>query len=298
MASVLTSRLISEQYTADLQGNNTAAFAYRVQADGRISANTMLDEAYTAGPDAVPRRGVYAGEGMYVLRVSARPEHAGNKLIWLVDVECGKWPSDSKTQPQDAAQDENGVFNNPLRRKCIWSAERHPEVSEVTKDIRGQAIVNSAGQSFDTPIVIERNLPVIVCQKNFATLDDIFEIQAHENKTNSKRFRGWGIDRVLFKGAEASQLQIENGIEYYTATMRFWVRPDESWQPTRLNVGWAYLDKPNGVLVPATNGDGSQATEPVLLAADGTKLAAGQPPTFRTFDVYFSTDFDDFTDDP
>ena len=296
MPNVTESRLIAHDFTADLQGNNTGSLTWRVHTDGFMNPSDVLYSSYTSAPDPVPRRGTYVGEGMYVLSTTVRMEHQLNKLIWVLTTQTGKLPSD--TNENDAQEDENGVFNNPLRRRCVWWMERSPEVEERDTDALGKPFLNSAGQPFDTKIVIERHQPVIVCQKNFATLDEILKINdENENKINRSTFRSYSRYRVLFKGAEASQPQYQNGIEYYTATMRFHTSP-RSWQPKLLNRGWAYKDKPNGVLIPATNADGSLAIEPVLLAADGTKLPDGAEPTYSEFNLYLTEDFNSFTGDP
>jgi hypothetical protein len=299
MPAVTESRLVTQEFTAELLGENTGQFVYRVHTDTRMTPDVVLDAAYTATPDPVPRRGTYVGQGLYILQLNVRMEHVGNKLIWLVTADAAKWPEGSK--PEDAQEDPaTGVFNNPLKRRAVWSMERAPEVIETDVDAQGKPFLNSAGVPFDTKVVVERHLPVIVCEKNFATLEEIIEINGHENKVNLGRFRDYPQDCVQFKGAESSKSHFENGIEFYTATMRFICR-SEGWQPSLLNRGFAHLDKPKaqgGVLVPVTNADGSQAVEPVLLAADGTKLPEGANPTYETFFLYTRKDFDDFTGDP
>lgn len=287
-------RQISEEFTADLRGENSAQLVYRVHTTQRMSANTVIASAHTASPDAVPRRGYYLGDGVYVLSISAQLEHGGNSKQWLLTVVAGKMPQ-SENPDNQKENPENGVWNDPLKRKCVWWMERQPEVVVLSEDKQGKPFLNSAGQPFDVQILEERQWPVFCCEKNVATLADIEEISKEANKVNNGMFRGYARDFVLFTGCEASRPQYENGIEFYSVTMRFQAR-DYSWQERLLNRGFAF--KENGVLIAATNTDGSLSVEPVLLDATGGKLADNANPTFVDFFTRFRTDFDELTKDP
>lgn len=308
MPSILDCRIVSEEFVAELKGKNSARITWRVRTDGRMPAADVLYQALTAADEPVLSVGTYIGNGVYVLQTPIRLEHPGNKTQWTVTAECGPWPTTDAGAPGDGIDPNTGQVN-PLQRRVIWSIERYTEQEAVEVDTSGNPIVNAAGKPFDIPYFRERHYPVLVAVKNFATLDEIIAInEAYENHLNSIPFKGYGKWFVKFTGAEASQAQYENGITFYTATMRFPVRktgefPDYGWQPEILNRGYQYFDidksLPNAKLKTVGDGLNQPASEPANLALDGTLLPVDGVPTKILFEAYNDTDqFAVITADP
>lgn len=301
MPEVISSKLISEDFTAELKGQNSGSLSWRVQADGNLRAPEALFKSYSATPDPVLPIGTYVGNGLFVLRNPIRRLKDDNAVMWIVNAECGPWPSE-QGDPTGGGTVTEGIYNHPLKRKMVWSAERIVEQEHVENDYNGVPIVNSANRKYDEALWRDRFITVFVGQKNFATLDSVIALNdTYDNTVNRDVTLGRPIDTLRYLGAEISQPQYENGVTFYTATIRLAYKK-ESWYRYLINRGWGYYDRPktssDARYINAGDGVDQPIHEPVLLATDGTKLSENATPTSQGWMIYTRTSYASLVADP
>jgi hypothetical protein len=301
MPSVIECKQIDQEFTSDLKGKNSASITWRIHTDGRMNAWDALQQALTSTDDPVLPVGAYISNGCYVLRTPIKLEHKGNKTVWIATAECGPWPSDTGTTPGDTAPID-GIYNHPLYRKVIWWGERMTEQEAVERDYQDIPILNSADKPYDVPVFRERYMTVLVAQKNFASYEDIVDLNDDfDNTCNSDTFRGRDPRTVRFLGADISQPQYENGIEFYTATMRFGVKK-EQWYIPLVNRGWGFYNMPksNPTAKYITGGDdiSQPISEPVLLDLDGMKVTDAASASQTLWLIYTPVSYATIAADP
>lgn len=188
---------------------------------------------------------------------------------------------------------EEGQNNSdPTSDPSVWvpvyetKFERLQEV--VTKDLAGTSIANSAGQPFENGLTISRFIPVWeFWQFEAATITDEDIIERNET-INDATFRG--------RAAETLLLTVNSSVVgfYYGQRRRltqYSLRYNsKKWTHKRLDVGTvyksgtthkSYLDADGQVILGGLNGSGG-------------KVAVGDPPATREFDMYEQLDFSDF----
>lgn len=276
-------RLIGIDAGYGIQGEAGVTLKYKVKTDAPLRGlddyNATLALSFLAGPSPVPTRFAYIGNGAYVLRHQIAPQGDQSMTNFIITVTGGQLPAG--TSPEFGTPEQ---IDNPLKRKVVFWAERMSETEFVEQDVDGEPIVNSAGQPFDEPYQRERWLPVLVAQKNYATLSAIETLnRTNENAINSTVFRGHAAKTVLFTGIETGPPTFENGVTFYVGQMRFIIRKD-TWPIKIVNRGYKHFtDEPDPndrVLVNATDENGQHVSEPVLLTADGRRLPEGEVGNF------------------
>lgn len=255
-----------------LNNEQSHRLSYQVWADGLMWGPEVIVGAYTATPDPLPQRyqlwtpgGV--ATGAYVLSLSYRADDA-NHSKWHIDVEIGKLP---------AGRNPTDNVENPLLRPPRYRVEYIEETVVIEKDREGKPITNSVGDPPDSALEDIDAYPVLVVEKNYATLQQIVDLgNTYHRSVNSNAFYGATARKVRFMPIQASDILNENGIEYYTATMRFAFNP-RTWDREFLNRGWRYKKTAGGTLQNAIDEKTNlPVTSPVKLKEDGTIAPDGQ----------------------
>lgn len=162
--------------------------------------------------------------------------------------------------------------------------ERIQEV--VTQDASGNAIVNSAGQAFETGLTRTRFIPVWeFYQFEPATVTDEQVIDRNE-VVNGATFATSRAAKTLLCVVLSSVIGTYYG-QPRRLTQYQLKYNKRTWQHKRLDVGTQY--KSGTTLLDFTSSDGS-----IMLGAlngSGGKQAAGTAPAIRTFDEYATNDF-------
>lgn len=207
---------------------------------------------------------------------------------WLVTCEY-----DNSLSEEDAEDSQE----TPLERRVKF----HIEFSSATKvlDRRedGIPIVNTVGDPFDPPLDDEDDRFVLVAKKNYAAsdLNSLMQLMAdYRNSVNSDTFRGLPPGSWRFVVPQMTELQSENGVEFYTVSWRFEAKDEyeisdpstvegspEPWDRVVLNTGY-------NALTEANMDDTKHALldkEPRKLKADGTVFEESDSPNYyyRTF---------------
>jgi len=193
---------------------------------------------------------------------------------WLVAVEYG--PYDPSTFPE-----------NPLNHPLKISSGSNRFERAVEQDINGNGVLNSAGDYFDPPVVIDDSRPTLKIVRNEQTFSPQY---ADTFKDTLNKF-------VFFDYAPLTVkcLPITGELEYnpvcgfyYVVTYEFEIDPN-GWKKLILDQGLRLIDGTKQK--PAVDVNGQPVTSPVLLDGMGGQLATGATPVFLEFDVYPVSDF-------
>lgn len=263
---------------------------YRIKTDSRDgAAGDVLSKATGVGPNPFPDDfstfSLYGHDdpSAFMQRAKCDPLDDMTTSIWIADATWSPLKG-SETKDKHTSRED------PLSRDVIyaleweeitlpveqaWNVEELTGISRVA-DTFGP-IQNAAGQEPSTPIVKTKRLPVVVAEKNYATLADINAIeQGFGDSLNDAVLFGYAKGECLFRGINASKAKFEGGVQFYTGAIRIACQR-AGWNYEMVNRGWKYLD--SGDLKEATvkdaNGNRVPVSEPINLELDGSKTADG-----------------------
>ena len=161
----------------------------------------------------------------------------------------------------------------------------------------GLAILNSALDPFDPPVMRDDTEAILTIQRNEVSYDPALSVELN-NVVNSVAFAGQPAGLVKSKPPKVqrkwSPAVSTRGGFYDDVTYEFRVRRI-GWQPRILDAGMRVLDPATGAKTPALLDDGSAAPNPVPLDGNGQRLTVtGAGPIeghFLEFRVYDEYDF-------
>jgi hypothetical protein len=197
----------------------------------------------------------------------------------LWDVTC---EFSSKVDESQSSQDPS---TDPAQWVPIYETKFERISENVSKDIDGTAVANSAGQPFETGIILSRFIPVWeFFQFESATVSDETIIGRNE-KLNNSTFRGRAQKTLLLT-------VMSSVVGFYYGQRRrltqYQLKYNErTWRHKRLDVGTVY--KSGADLRSYTDKDGN-----VILGGldgSGAKVAVGTAPSVLEFDIYESISF-------
>lgn len=185
----------------------------------------------------------------------------------------------------NAPQQTQGTQDETLLNFSI-STELEETASAV--DLDGVWNVNSIGDFFADPIVYQTGILNLNYSRReysnpLAKVFDFFQVM------NGVEWYGFAPGTVKVADITFSATETATATTYdvdYKLQFR-----RKGWNVEKANSGLYYLY--NSVKTRALNDDGSPADEPVLLAANGAKLAPGAAPVFRSFRVHPTADLYD-----
>lgn len=202
---------------------------------------------------------------------------AEDGMTWKVTTDYGPW------DPRDA--------ENPLDApyEIDWSFAQFESIADV--DVNGFAVVNSAGDPFDPPVVRDDSRPVLTVTRN-ERLDafDAAVAYSYRDTINADDFMGAGPHQVKVATISARRAYHPACGLYWVVTYVFHFNED-GWDKVILDQGLRYVS--NATLRNASI-NGQSATAPVLLDGAGGILSPGAPAAYLTFQVYKESTFADF----
>ncbi|HWL09545.1 MAG TPA: hypothetical protein VNQ76_14140 [Planctomicrobium sp.] len=137
---------------------------------------------------------------------------------------------------EDAAERE--AVPNPLSRRPKVTKSYDRSEIPCFEDRDGNAILNAAGDAFLEPVVRPSSCPVWSVQINVAASPSWMDNLA--DKTNSDTFvirgRSYPAGTLLFEPGDESDIQEENGVEFYTVGFKLLVNM-EGWKEKRYENG-------------------------------------------------------------
>jgi hypothetical protein len=211
------------------------------------------------------------------------------------------WRVEARYSSQVDRPDINQVESPLLRPADIsWDTVSYPRVAVADRD--GGAIVNVNDERFDPPLMRDEKRLQLTVTRNQAGYDAL-SYALFENCTNSNTFLGFPAGRARCTRVKGDR-QFENGVLFWRALFQFQFRilldevdedvSDEdkslrAWAEKVLNQGFYVME--GGQRVHARDPRGQPSPTPVLLAADGARLAPGAEPYYLNFHLYPSRDF-------
>lgn len=248
------------------------SYSYLVQADSINQSELEIMAATGVLIDQTQDQ-----TGLAVCRSKSATRRTDKALLW--DVVC-----------EFSSEVEEGIgSSDPAENPIEWVPERETKFERyqevVTKDQSGNAIVNSAGQAFETGLTITRHIPIWeFWQFEPATVTDEQVIDRSET-VNSATFMGKAAKTLLCVVlSSVVGKYYGNRLRLSQYQLKYNVR---NWQHKRLDVGTQY--KSGTTLLDFTSSDGS-----IMLGSldgSGAKQAAGTAPAIRTFDQYATNTF-------
>lgn len=201
---------------------------------------------------------------------------------WEVNVSYSPWEDEENTNET----------NDPLLddTQYSWGFIQHEKNVDVDAD--GEAILNSAGQPFSEPQVIDDSRLVLTVTRNESSYNPV-TAAAYKDAVNSDSF--FGMEPAQAKCANIGgtrQVDASKGI-YWEVTYEFHFNADK-WNPTKI-LDAGYMTRtgyfPGGgssasVEVKPVTLNGKEPTEPQLLNGSGGLLEPGEAPVFMDYDLY------------
>jgi hypothetical protein len=199
----------------------------------------------------------------------------GDGLEWDLAVEYGP----SEQPPEDPLD---------LPYEVSWSAAQYEEI--VDRDTSNVAILNSAGDSFDPPIVRDQSRPVLLIVRNEATFSNA-TADLYRDKVNSDTFLGYAAGKVKVASITADR-QYDQASDTFYWKVRYEFHIDRNgWQKKVHDAGFRARSGSTRTLIII---GGNPATSPVPLDGSGAALSATGTPVFLDFNVYETTAFSAF----
>jgi hypothetical protein len=195
-----------------------------------------------------------------------------------------QWEASAEYGPFDS----NVVPANPIERPIdiSWGFDQFQRVAE--RDVDDVAVLNSAGDPYDPPAMIDDSRSVLTITRNESTYND--ELAADFKDTvNLDVFWGKapGTVKVMMISA---QIKRDSDIGWYwVVTYQFHINKSGWIQPI-LDIGMRQL-KVGGTAYEPINVNGVPISAPAKLDGEGRALAPGEEPVFLDFTLYEEREF-------
>lgn len=274
-------------------GTQTREGGFTIRSVGGLP---VIDETYSwivvVDSPYVPYSTVYSTPGLPTVNVTQSPQGLGicrskvakrwtqNALYWTVTCEFS------------SAVDERSNIQDPAVNPVTWvpvyetKFERLQEI--VTKDKNGDAIANSAGRPFSNGLTVNRFIPV-------------WEFYQIENPVSDEVIveRMETVNEFAFKGRAAKTLLcvvLSSVVGYYYGQRRRLTHyslkyNSKKWTHKRLDTGTTYISGTDEKPYTDTFGN---VINGGLDGFSGAKVAIGDPPGVREFDIYTTSNFNTF----
>lgn len=260
---------------------------YIIEASESVGCLEAEVLARSGGARPVPIKGAayaVAGNG-------ADPASFALEFQWSVNPQRhSQWFCDVTWRPPDPKESPpNYTVPNPLDRSAIHWLE-FEETTEIVTEAKNITplphlsparpagtlgkIVNAAGQPFDSLPERPNARPVLVLQRAYRTLEQLMGLHnTYYRKLNSDTYQGAPAKTLYVRSIQCGAPQYENGVEYFIGQIRIVYNP-KGWKISLVNQGLAYLE--SGKLINYDKSSTGQIfTEPILLAANGSRLSPG-----------------------
>lgn len=203
--------------------------------------------------------GALQADGLLPYRGASHPL---NPFFRATGLKASRWNGNSLLQwhvtcdykiafsEKDEEASEREAVPNPLeRRPKITKSYDRAEVP-CYEDRYGNAIVNAAGDAYLDPVVRPRSSPVWNVSVNVAAspawMDDLSDTVNAD--TVVVRGRSYPAGTLLFEAGDESELQEENGVQFYTVSFKLLVNM-EGWKEKRYENGLNEIVEVGGVKI-------------------------------------------------
>lgn len=310
MAVISSTRMrTAEEMTENQFGQRSYSGSFKVVVgDVDDDSGVVLSGARSSSPDAVPALGASyshpapstdAGSFAQTFR-TFRPD-IGNPLQWQVDV---GWAPLPRGTTQAIIQQPNPLLHDVVAW-IDWVEEQVPldrasnvvEMSQFDPPrtaLTYGPVVNAAGEEFTTPIMTTFFRPVLNFQKNYATLNEVYQLNSdYQFTTNSvpwfSPYFPARTAKFLVAASGPPQTRPDTGGTYYQANIRVEINLN-TWDRYILNIGFKELALTGGgarelrnIKVRDEEGNLVDIAEPVQLKADGSRGVDTTVPNFLQY---------------
>jgi len=236
----------------------------------RLTTSLNTEREYNVGSHAsLPQIGSVHPSDSAAYCVGLSVDHTEPRWGWTVTAEY-------TTQFERATN----PTNDPAQ--ISWSSEQFQRVMAQDKD--GDAVMNSAGDFFDPPVMIDDSRRVATVKKNLAAVPTW--LLDYQDAVNNDAFSIDGVSIAIgqakMQTVSVDVEQERNGVTFRPVTFTIQFQRD-LWTVKVLDAGFRDI---NGDRI--TSDDGTDVTQPAPLNGSGLALANPTPATaqFITFDAY------------
>lgn len=291
----------------DESGQRTYTTRYRVLVSGTDPWSVSPAQVRLA--TGIPRYGDPYEEGsvtdLGARARSFRAERTEHPEQWYVTVSYANFPPGGIGQAAGGTGRSVGVGAgaggsyeaNPILRPAKLEFRTEFIEEAIWEDINGDAVVNSAGERFSEPLIVQRPMAVFVIRKNFLAFSAA-NAMAYIGTVNSDEFLGCAPRTCRIMGIEAIEAEetIEDPITgtqtlvtYAAATVTIYARED-GWEASVLDQGtYQVVSGERRLFFDAKTGVPVSQVRP--LDGDGLELAVGAAPVFLAFQLYDDMEF-------
>lgn len=259
---------------SDAEGTND--FGIRRYTRGFwLSSNSRSDGPYAVGSNgSLPLIGSAHNEDSSAWCRRLTVKRAGGWRLWKVVAEYSSEFEMSTTATSDPAI-------------ITWSTEQFQKVAEF--DTSGDAIVNSAGDYFDPPAMIDDSRRIVTVQKNLAAVPSW--LLTYQDAVNNDTFSVGGVSIAIgqakMQAVSITQELIRGATTFFQVTFTMHIQKN-GWKLSILDAGFRRKDGLGKMYKITSDGDETTPGQPVLLDGSGDVLDNPTPSTavFREFTVY------------
>lgn len=186
------------------------------------------------------------------------------------------------------------LAQNPTDDPAIieWDGESYQKVAMW--DRNGRAILNSAGDFFDPPLMMDDDRAIVTIQKNLAAVPSW--IFLYRNAVNAASFTVDGIsvaeELAKIQSLRVGSRQFRNGTSFRTLTITMCLQAD-GWDLAPLDQGFRKIGYGGALENIRNDGDNERPTAPVPLDGSGGVLQYPSPTNAFYIEalVYHARDF-------
>jgi hypothetical protein len=229
-------------------------------------------------------------QNAFVTSMNAQNGGREDPLLWTVTVEYG-WYSVNEVG--------GGPEINPLLMPIDVSWEFKDYEHVVMMDIDGKPVLNSAGDPYDPPLIINVPNQIMTVVRNEATYS-VPLAYLYRNSINSGSFAGQSAFFAKCFGITPKNVFNPNIGWYYQVTYQFeFMNPRNSadgkgFKKTELDRGLRIKDPKDATKLIHVVLNSVPITQPVLLDGTGKQLPIGGTAVFNDFRVFPELDFGEF----
>ena len=268
-------------YIGPIPGSDTGSNTLGVRSYSRsfsLSTSLQAEGVYSVGSHAsLPSIGsVYPDDSSAWCR-SLSVTHSNPWKGWTVTAEYSS-EQELKENPTD----------DPA--KITVSTEQYQKVAETTVD--GYSIVNSAGDIFDPPHMMDDSRRVITVSKNMLTAP--LWLLEYADVVNSDAFTVLGVTYAIgvakVQRISISGTQVRGAYNFLSVQIDIHLRRD-GWLLEPLDVGFRYLSGAYRKAI--VSDDGTAITTPVMLNGSGLVLSnpTSASAVYGSFEIYKTDTF-------
>jgi hypothetical protein len=178
------------------------------------------------------------------------------------------------------SNEEPELETNPLVKPAVWRPYFETIDWYFPKDQRGQWYRNTADDWLETPPPTKMTVMGFKITRNEASFN-VFALASWMESTNTDIWYSCPPGYVRLKSIEPGDPAKAFGVTYYPITYNVQIHPF-GWHPWYTpSMGRRYKDSSGKYKLPSA--DGVFQDQPILLDANGDKLASGQAPYLQAF---------------